>query len=164
MSTTEDAVAVGEGIPIVGDPAPAAAFPFVVTTAGVGVGTTAPISPLTVYGGGSPPLVVQGSGSNYAMLGLRADRATDSWQLQATLGGENFQIAYPQDTPQLIINQQGDVAIARSLSIPGGLYVSGPLSVTAANFTVTGLTPPPAGMHTVDVVVDPATGRLYLQN
>ncbi len=164
MSTTEDAVSVGEGTPIVGDPAPAAAFPFVVTTAGVGVGTTAPIAPLTVYGGGSPPLVVQGSGSNYAMLGLRADRATDSWQLQATLAGETFNIAYPQNTPRLIIDQQGNVAIGGSLSVPGGLNVSGPLSVAASNFTLTGLTSPPAGTHTVDVVVDPTTGKLYLQN
>jgi hypothetical protein len=165
MSTTESTIPVGEGTQIVSaDPGPqAAAFPFVVTTAGVGVGTTQPISPLTVYGGGSPPLVVQGSGSNYAMLGLRADRATESWQLQATIAGETFCIAYPQNSPRLVIDQQGNVGVAGSLTT-NGLNVSGPLSVAASNFTLTGLTTPPAGVPTVDVVADPTTGKLYRQN
>jgi hypothetical protein len=164
MSTTDSAVNVGESTQVVSAAAMAPAFPFVVTTAGVGVGTTQPISALTVFGGGSPPLVVQGSGQNFAMLGLRGDGATDTWQVQATnTGGSVFRIAYPQNSPKLTIDQAGNATVTGKLTA-AGLNLSGPLSIPAANFKLTGMTTPPAGTQTVDVVVDPATGQLYRQN
>jgi hypothetical protein len=45
-----------------------------------------------------------------------------------------------------------------------GLNVTGPLSLSAKSLTITDLTTPPAGVATVDLVVDPKTGKIYRQN
>jgi len=141
----------------------------------VGVGTNSPISTLTVKGGGSPPLVVQGSSQNYAMIGLLGDGAQQQWQLQATnFASPNFRIAYPQNSPWLVIQPSGQVGIGTEspqakLDVNGtiratGLSINGPLSLQGNNLMITGLTAPPSGVGTVDLVVDPNTGRIYRQN
>ncbi|HTW83153.1 MAG TPA: hypothetical protein VMD91_03665 [Candidatus Sulfotelmatobacter sp.] len=141
----------------------------------VGIGTSSPTTALTVQGGGSPPLTVRGSSLNYAMLGLWGDGAPDQWQLQAT--NQNppvFRIAYPQNNPWFVIQAGGYVGIGTQtpqakLDVNGtvratGLQINGPLALQANQVTLTGLTTPPPGVTTVDVVVDPATGKLYRQN
>jgi hypothetical protein len=149
--------------------------PLSVGSGNVGVGTNAPISTLTVLGGGSPPLVVQGSSQNYAMLGLLGDGAAQMWQLQATnMGSPQFRIAYPQNDPWMVIQPTGEVGIGTQspqakLDVNGtiratGLSINGPLSLQGNTLAITGLTTPPSGVSTIDLVVDPNTGRIYRQN
>ncbi|OKH34083.1 hypothetical protein NIES2119_21520 [[Phormidium ambiguum] IAM M-71] len=132
----------------------------------VGIGTTNPQRPLHIVGGGSPPLVVQGSSQNYAMLGLKGDEANEQWQLQATnTAGSEFRIAYPQNEPKLVIRQNGDV-IANGTIKATGLDISGPLTISGVNFRISGLpdaSTAPAGANLETLVVDKATGKVYMQ-
>jgi hypothetical protein len=148
--------------------------PLSLSSTKVGIGTANPIAVLTVVGGGAPPLVVQGSENNYGMLGLRGDGAPDSWQIQATGGRElQFRIAYPQNSPWLAINPDGNVGIgtlrpAAKLDVNGivkatGLSVSGAMTFNGQDTRIEALPIAPDGIETVDVVVDPKTGKLYRQ-
>jgi hypothetical protein len=153
----------------------------------VGVGTVTPISVLTVKGGGSAPLVVQGDTNNYAMLGLVGDTAPQAWQIQATNGAETFfNIAYPQAAPKLTIRQNGFVgigtitpgatldvtgsikgqtlALSGTLTVSGAVTISGPLAINATQTTISNivdvrLAPTTAVLQTL--LVDKGTGKLY---
>ncbi|MBY0429756.1 MAG: hypothetical protein K2Q10_01040 [Rhodospirillales bacterium] len=144
----------------------------------VGINVTTPVNAgarLAVKGGGSPPLIVQGDTSNYAMLGLLGDGATEMWQVQATnTAGSFFAISYPQNTQKLVILQNGNVGIgtkapAALLDVNGtiqakSLNVTGPLSLPGATLTITGIAPrssAPASANIESVLVDVATGKLY---
>lgn len=142
----------------------------------VGVGTVTPVSVLTVKGGGSAPLVVQGDTNNYAMLGLVGDAAPQTWQIQATNGADTFfNIAYPQTAPKLTIRQNGFVGIgtstpavnldvagavkAQSLSLSGALSVGGAVSITgsltvAGTLTISGPLAINAAQTTISNITD----------
>ena len=96
-----------------------------------------------VTGGGGPPLFVQGSEWNYAMIGLMGHQASKEWQIQATnTAGSSFVIAYSQTDPKLNLSQSGDLAVT------GGLKAALPTL--------------PPGAQATNVVIGP-DGRLYRQ-
>lgn len=115
-----------------------------------------------VTGGGAPPLFVQGSSQNYAMFGLQGDGAQADWQLQATnTAGSFFRVAYGQNNPLLLIQQNGDTQVSGTLTA-AGLNLSGPLTLPGANFFLTNVPTLPNGVQSADLVVT-ADGRVYMQ-
>jgi hypothetical protein len=119
-------------------------------------------SRVQVTGGGAPPLFVQGSSQNYAMLGLQGDGAQKDWQLQATnTGGSFFRVAYGQNNPLLVIQQNGDTQVSGTLTARG-LNLSGPLTLPGDNFHLANVPTLPSGVRSADLVVT-ADGRVYKQ-
>ncbi len=115
-----------------------------------------------VTGGGYPPLFVQGASQNYAMLGLQGDGAQKDWQLQATnTTGSFFRVAYGQNNPLLVIQQNGDTQISGALTARG-LNLSGPLTLPGDNLHITNVPTLPDGLKYADLVVA-ADGRVYRQ-
>ena len=111
----------------------------------VSAGNASPLSlssgRVQVTGGGSPPLFVQGSPMNYAMIGLQGDGSPKDWQIQGTnTGGTEFRIAYSQNDPKLVLSQNGD------------LRVTGAITATLPKL--------PAGSTATDVVVG-TDGKFY---
>ena len=115
-----------------------------------------------VTGGGYPPLFVQGNSQNYAMLGLQGDGAPKDWQLQATnTAGSYFRIAFGQNNPLFVIQQNGDASLTGTLTA-GGLNLSGPLTLPGANLFLSNLPVLPNGAKYAPVVVG-TDGRCYAQ-
>lgn len=100
---------------------------------------------LTAIGGSSPIVMLHGSTSNYAMLGLKGDQAPEYWQVQATLGSTSeFRVAYPQNSPKLTVYQNGNVSVAGSITQGCSRTIKdniAPLSASEAVEALTNLNP-----------------------
>jgi hypothetical protein len=86
--------------------------------------------------------------------------SSSAGQLKLAFGGNNDPSL---NTTQFNFQSNGNF-IANGTITASGLNVTGPLSLSANNLTLSDLTTPPAGVNTVDLVVDPNTGKIYRQN
>jgi hypothetical protein len=80
--------------------------------------------------------------------------------LQLAFGGSNDPT---QNAVQYTFQSNGDLTVNGTLRA-GGLAITGSLTLPGNNLVISGLATPPAGVATVDLVVDPKTGRIYRQS
>lgn len=152
----------------IGTSAPAGLFDVnrkltVLSTGSVGVGTTAPVSPLTVYSGTSPELTVYGNGNGAFLATSRSSNgAGGSGVMFQTNGSTKGMLTLPNSDDSLLELMTGGGSVIATFQLSGSLYVGIGTTAPLANLQVGAGTNSVSGAPTLGAKDALITGNLVV--